>query len=81
MLFYILTANLSLFCNILKDPLQPESSHDVNIIRDVPALLDKIPIRNLTPAEIIHLRFLNGFTAELGRLGMCAVSKARGLNH
>ncbi|KAI9926201.1 hypothetical protein MW887_004664 [Aspergillus wentii] len=76
-LFYILTANLSLFCKILRDPLQPESSHDVNILQDIPALLNKIPIRYLTPAEIMHLKFLNGFTAEFARLAMCATSKAQ----
>ncbi|KAJ5962518.1 hypothetical protein N7501_007459 [Penicillium viridicatum] len=76
LLFYMLTANLALFCNILKDPLQSESSHDVAILHEVPAMINEIPIRNLTPAEMIHLRFLNGFTTELARLAMCAVSKA-----
>ncbi|KAJ5981767.1 Transcription factor [Penicillium canescens] len=77
LLFYILTANLTLFCNILKDPLQSESSQDVAILREVPAMINKIPIRNLTPAEMIHLSFLNGFTTELARLAMCAVLKAQ----
>ncbi|CAG8329501.1 unnamed protein product [Penicillium salamii] len=72
LLFYILTATLTLFCNILKDPLNPKSSEDVNVLHAVPSLLNNIPIRNLTPAEIIHLKFLNGFTEELARLGHCA---------
>jgi hypothetical protein len=72
----MLAANLALFCNVLKDPLQYESSHDVAILHEVPAMIKKIPIRNLTPAEMIHLRFLNGFTTELARLASCAVSKA-----
>ncbi|CAG7970150.1 unnamed protein product [Penicillium salamii] len=78
LLFYILTATLTLFCNILKDPSNQKSSDDVNVLYAVPSLLNNIPIRNLTPAEIIHLKFLNGFTAELARLGHCAISKAQG---
>ncbi|CAG8125503.1 unnamed protein product [Penicillium olsonii] len=76
-LFYILTATLTLFCNILKDPLNQQSPQDVMTLHNVPSLLNNIPIRNLTPAEIIHLRFLNGFTSELARLGRCAMDKAQ----
>jgi hypothetical protein len=81
LLFYLLSANLALFCNILKDPLHLESSHDVAILQDVPAMINKIPIRNLTPAEVTHLRFLNGFTTELARLATCAVLKAHRESH
>ncbi|KAJ5090706.1 hypothetical protein N7532_009390 [Penicillium argentinense] len=51
--------------------------HDAKILSDVPTLMRKIPIRYLTPAEIIHLKFLDGFTTELARLGMCAIYKAQ----
>lgn len=72
----MLTASLALFYSILKNPLQSDSFNDVAILHEVPAMINEIPIRNLTPAEMVHLRFVNGFTTELARLAMCAVSKA-----
>lgn len=47
------------------------------MLRDVPDLIRRIPIRQLTLGEVIHLRFLNGFTTELARLGECAISRAQ----
>ncbi|RDK42471.1 hypothetical protein M752DRAFT_16591 [Aspergillus phoenicis ATCC 13157] len=76
-IFYIITAAQCLFRHILKEPLQFESSQDVEMLHQVPALLGSIPIRHLTPAEIIHLKFMNGFTTELARLGRCAIWKAQ----
>lgn len=76
-LFYIVTATQCLFRNILNEPLQFGSFQDVDMLHQVPALLEKIPIRHLTPAEIIHLKFLNRFTTELARLGRCAILKAQ----
>ncbi|KAL4880039.1 hypothetical protein BJY04DRAFT_219571 [Aspergillus karnatakaensis] len=77
-IFYAITAILTLFHNILKNPLDPEVSRRVDILREFPKLIRRIPIRNLTLGEIIHLRFLDGFMAELARLGGCAIMKATG---
>lgn len=49
----------------------------MNMLRDVPDLIRRIPIRKLTLGEVIHLRFLDGFTTELARLGECAISRAQ----
>ncbi|KAL4866369.1 hypothetical protein BDV12DRAFT_187444 [Aspergillus spectabilis] len=76
-IFYAITAILNLFHNILKNPLDSEVSRRVDILRDFPRLIRRIPIRTLTLGEVIHLRFLDEFTAELARLGECAISKAR----
>jgi hypothetical protein len=73
-----LTAILTIFCNIIKDPLQLSSDSDVKLLYDVPNLMCKIPIRYLTGVEIMHLKFLDGFMTELARLGRCAISKAHG---
>lgn len=75
--FYIITATQCLFLNILSEPLQFESSQDVDMLHQVPALLGNIPIRQLTPVEIMHLKFMNWFTTELARLGRCAILKAQ----
>lgn len=46
----------------------------MHILREVPDLIRRIPIRKLTLGEVIHLRFLDGFTTELARLGACAIA-------
>ncbi|KAE8139517.1 hypothetical protein BDV38DRAFT_280872 [Aspergillus pseudotamarii] len=76
-LFYAITAILTLFRNILHNPLGPEAHHHVHILREVPDLIRRIPIRKLTLGEVIHLRFLDGFTTELARLGACAISQVQ----
>ncbi|KAL2821093.1 hypothetical protein BJX63DRAFT_427772 [Aspergillus granulosus] len=75
-IFYAITGILTLFHNILKNPLHPGASSHVHILRDFPGLIRSIPIRTLTLGEVIHLRFLDRFTAELARLGDCAIAKA-----
>lgn len=76
-LFYAITAILTLFRNILHNPLGPEAHHHVHILREVPDLIRRIPIRKLTLGEVIHLRFVDGFTTELARLGACAISQVQ----
>ncbi|KAL3493062.1 hypothetical protein BJX62DRAFT_249997 [Aspergillus germanicus] len=76
-IFYAITGVLTLFHNILKDPLHPGASSHVRKLQDFPSLIRSIPIRTLTLGEVIHMRFLDGFTAELARLGQCAILKAQ----
>ncbi|KAB8259950.1 hypothetical protein BDV32DRAFT_123704 [Aspergillus pseudonomiae] len=76
LLFYAITAILTLFRNTLHNPLGPKAHSHVHILREVPDLIRRIPIRKLTLGEAIHLRFLDGFTTELARLGACAISQA-----
>ncbi|KAL4769852.1 hypothetical protein BDW60DRAFT_218625 [Aspergillus nidulans var. acristatus] len=75
-IFYAISAILTLFRNILKTPRDPAMLDLVNVLQDVPNLIRKIPIRTLTPGPMIHLRFLENFAAELARLGNCAILKA-----
>lgn len=76
-LFYVITAIFTLFRTILHNPLDSEINHHMDILREVPDLICRIPIRKLTFGEVIHLRFLDGFTTELVRLCECAVAKAQ----
>ncbi|CEN60033.1 hypothetical protein ASPCAL02474 [Aspergillus calidoustus] len=76
-IFYAITGVLTLFHNILKDPLRSDASTHVRILQDFPSLIRSIPISTLTLGEVIHMRFLDGFTAELARLGQCAILKAQ----
>ncbi|KAF7712600.1 Fungal Zn(2)-Cys(6) binuclear cluster domain-containing protein [Penicillium ucsense] len=75
--FYIIAATQCLFRSILSEPLHFQSSHDVDMLNHIPELLGNIPIYHLTPAEIVHLKFMTGFTTELARLGKCAILKAQ----
>lgn len=66
-----------LFHNVLRSPLDSHIHQNMNILREVPSLIRNIPIRIFTLGEVIHLRFLDGFTTELVRLCECAIEKAR----
>ncbi|KAF9884864.1 hypothetical protein FE257_001207 [Aspergillus nanangensis] len=50
-LFYAITAILTIFSNILRSPLDPETYVHLDILCDVPDLIRKIPIRKLTLGE------------------------------
>lgn len=76
-IFYAITAVLTLFCNILSDPLDPDNDQDIDLLQNVPSLIRKIPIRKFTIGEVVHLKFLDGFTAELAGIGASAMSKAQ----
>ncbi|KAL4912442.1 C6 zinc finger domain protein [Aspergillus aurantiobrunneus] len=76
-LFYAITAVLTLFCNIISNPRGPDTQHDMTLLQNVPSLIRSIPIRKLTLGEIIHLQYLDGFTAELAEISVCAISKSQ----
>ncbi|RAH84788.1 hypothetical protein BO86DRAFT_306209 [Aspergillus japonicus CBS 114.51] len=75
-IFYAITSILTLFRNILKNPLDPDMADLVAVLQGVPHLIREIPIRTLTVGPMIHLRFLNNFATELARLATCAIAKA-----
>ncbi|KAF4212686.1 hypothetical protein CNMCM8980_000779 [Aspergillus fumigatiaffinis] len=76
-LFYAITAVLTLFCNIISNPHDAEANHNVDLLQMVPGLIRRIPIRKLTLGEVIHLQYLDGFTAELAAICVRAVSKSQ----
>ncbi|KAH1764679.1 hypothetical protein KXX56_003469 [Aspergillus fumigatus] len=76
-LFYAITAVLTLFCNIISNPRDAEASHNVNLLQMTPSLIRRIPVRKLTLGEVIHLQYLDGFTAELAAICVRAVSKSQ----
>ncbi|KAL1962343.1 hypothetical protein VTN77DRAFT_9756 [Rasamsonia byssochlamydoides] len=76
-LFYPMSALLTIFCNILLNPLDPQADEDLELLNRVPELVKGIRIRQLTLNEILHIKLVDDFVAELTRLGKCAVAKAR----
>jgi hypothetical protein len=76
-LFYPMSALITIFCNLLFNPLDPRASEDLELLNRVPELVKGIRIRQLTLKEILHIKLVDDFVAELTRLGKCAVAKAR----
>ncbi|KAH8671688.1 hypothetical protein BX600DRAFT_459547 [Xylariales sp. PMI_506] len=76
-LFYPMSAILTVFFSILLDPLHAQVEEDIEIIRSVPTFLNRIRVGRLTPGEILHGRLIEEFIVELIRLGTCAIQKAR----
>ena len=76
-LFYAITAVLTLFCNTISYPRDPDAILNVELLQNVPSLIRRIPIRKLTLGELIHLQYLDGFTTELAGICVRAISKTK----
>lgn len=76
-IFYPMSAVLTIFCNILLNPLSPQAEDDLELLKTAPRLIKNIRIRRLTMNEIMHIKLIEEFVAELIRLGSCAIQKAR----
>ncbi|KAL5363818.1 C6 zinc finger domain protein [Aspergillus floccosus] len=76
-LFYAITAVLTLFCNVISNPCDPDANYSVDLLQSVPGLIRSIPVRKLTLAEVIHLQYLEGFTTELAGICMRALSRTQ----
>jgi hypothetical protein len=74
-LFYAITAVLTLFCNIISNPGDLDTTQNMDLLQHVPGLIRNIPIRKLTVGEVVHLQYLDGFTAELTGICVSAISK------
>ncbi|KAL2012449.1 hypothetical protein VTN00DRAFT_5167 [Thermoascus crustaceus] len=75
-LFYPMSALLTIFCNILLNPLNPESAKDLELLRTAPVLIRGIFARHLSVHEILHIKLVAEFVSELSRLAKCAIDKA-----
>ena len=74
--FYPVSAVLTIFCNILLNPLDPRAVDDLELLSSTPELIKSMRMRQLTTAEIEHMRLVDNFVAELIRLGNCSITKA-----
>lgn len=82
-LFYPMSALLTIFCNILHNPLDPQAAQDLELINRARDLIKGMPIPQPNRDELFHIYLVDEFIAELRRLGKCAISKAKqeNLNH
>ncbi|KAJ5113169.1 transcriptional regulator family: Fungal Specific TF [Penicillium angulare] len=76
LLFYPMSALLSIFCSILSNPLDPRSHEDLGRLKMATVMMERIFSRNLPSKEIIHFKLVADFVSELKRLAECAIDKA-----
>ncbi|KAK3387975.1 hypothetical protein B0H63DRAFT_167718 [Podospora didyma] len=77
LMFYPMSAALTLFCSILLVPLNPWAEADLDLLGSAAELIKDIRMPRLSQNETMHLNMVNEFVTELTRLGRCAVTKAR----
>lgn len=66
-----------IFFNILRDPLKDQALHDVELLRSTSDLIRRMPMKKVTAYEETYLCKVDSVITELGRLGRCAIDKAR----
>ncbi|RDH28566.1 fungal-specific transcription factor domain-domain-containing protein [Aspergillus welwitschiae] len=76
-IFYPMSAILTIFCSILANPLDPYVEEDLHLLTVVPDLVRDVRRRRTSEVEIAHMQTVTNFVAELIRLGHCAIDKAR----
>ena len=77
LMFYPMSAALTLFCNVLLVPLNPQAEADLGLLGSAAELIQDVRMPRLSQNETMHLSMVNEFVAELTRLGHCAMNKAR----
>jgi hypothetical protein len=76
-IFYPISTFLTLFCNILRNPLDPHIKVDLKLLVEAPTLLQRQALASHPPLnETIHVKRVEDFMSLLGALAKCAVEKA-----
>lgn len=77
LMFYPMSAVLTLFCNLLLNPLCPQAHQDLELLTETPELFKRMRSRHPTLTEDTHMDMVASFIADLTRLGRSAIEKAR----
>ncbi|KAL6868812.1 hypothetical protein ACO1O0_000132 [Amphichorda felina] len=77
-IFYPVSALMSLFFNILRNPHHEYAVHDVELIISAVDIIRSMPMRRVTARETAYLQRMDVFLVELSRLARCAIDKRRG---
>lgn len=72
-IFYPMSASISLFCNILLDPLNPRAADDLALISRAPASIFQLSTKRPSQKEMNQYHALIRFIAELSRLANRAI--------
>ncbi|KAI5304235.1 hypothetical protein KEM56_006712 [Ascosphaera pollenicola] len=76
-LIFPMTSFIVLFCNLLLEPLDEQAASDLALLDQVPDTIRRLKLRNLSMRQTGHMELVYDFVRELGRLGKCAIEKAR----
>lgn len=76
-ILYPIFASLTIFCNILLSPLNPEAEGDTQLLETVPGLIKGMRIRPMDIGERERCEQVERFIFELIRLAKCATAKAQ----
>lgn len=76
-IFYPVSALLSIFFNILRNPQHEYAEQDVELLASATALIRSMPIHRVTAHELEYLRKMDAFIEELTRLSRAAIEKTR----
>ncbi|KAF7553418.1 hypothetical protein G7Z17_g3663 [Cylindrodendrum hubeiense] len=74
-LFHPIAAVMTIFCNLLQNPLDPAANNDLDLLKTAPELIRRMRVQQL-PQDILHIKQVDSFVAELVRLGNFAIRKA-----
>ncbi|KAJ5973117.1 transcriptional regulator family: Fungal Specific TF [Penicillium vulpinum] len=76
LIFYPISALLTIFCSILQNPLDPHSREDLGRLNVATVMMERIFSRKLPESELVHFKLVADFIVELKRLAECAIDKA-----
>ncbi|EAW06511.1 putative C6 transcription factor [Aspergillus clavatus NRRL 1] len=77
LIFYPMSALISIFCNILQNPIDPQATKDLGLLQAATSIMERVFLRQLFSIdEVVHIKQVADFVTELYRLAVCAVEKA-----
>ncbi|PWY83666.1 Zn(II)2Cys6 transcription factor [Aspergillus sclerotioniger CBS 115572] len=77
LIFYPMSALLTIFCNILQNPSDPQATKDLGLLKIAMSMMERVFLRQPSSVnEIVHIKMVADFVAELYRLASCAIEKA-----
>jgi hypothetical protein len=75
-LYYPMSAILTLFYSMIHRPLDPRSIQDIRLLNRVPAMIREIPRRCLTKNETDQIELIDQLVEQFTILGRHAIEKA-----
>ncbi|KXH45085.1 fungal specific transcription factor domain-containing protein [Colletotrichum simmondsii] len=76
LLFYPVSAVVTLFFNLLRNPLDDQSTDDLRLLESLPNFVSVDRARSLIPPYVLDLNTVDDFVAEVIRLSKCAMIMA-----
>lgn len=72
-----MSAVLSIFCNILQNPSDPQATKDLGLLKITTSMMERmIQNQHYSLSEIVHIKMVADFVVEIYRLANCAIEKA-----